>query len=36
MVVDVFSKFGWIECLKDKRGEPVAKAFNKIFKSKGV
>ena len=31
MVIDVFSKFGWIEPLKDKRGETVAKAFGKIF-----
>ena len=28
-----FSKFGWIEPLKDKRGESVAHAFEKIFKS---
>ena len=33
MVIDVFSKFGWIEPLKDKRGESVADAFGKIFKS---
>ena len=33
MVIDVFSKFGWIEPLKDKRGESVAHAFGKIFKS---
>ena len=31
MVIDVFSKFGWIEPLKDKQGETVAKAFEKIF-----
>ena len=33
MVIDVFSKFGWIEPLKDKRGESVTKAFEKIFKA---
>ena len=33
IVIDVFSKFGWIEPLKDKRGESVAHAFEKIFKS---
>ena len=33
MVIDVFSKFGWIEPLKDKRGESVAHAFEKIFKA---
>ena len=32
MVIDVFSKFGWIEPLKDKKGETVAAAFEKIFK----
>ena len=33
MVIDVFSKFGWIEPLKDKRGETVATTFQNIFKS---
>ena len=33
MVINVFSKFGWIEPLKDKRGESVADAFEKIFKA---
>ena len=33
MVIDVSSKFGWIEPLKDKRGESVAHAFEKIFRS---
>lgn len=33
IVIDVFSIFGWIEPLKDKRGETVANAFDKIFKS---
>ena len=33
MVMDVFSKFGWIKPLKDKRSESVAHAFEKIFKA---
>ena len=33
MIIDIFSKFGWIVPLKNKKGETVAKAFNKIFKS---
>ena len=33
MVIDVFSKSGWIEPLKNKKGETVASAFEKIFKS---
>ena len=33
MVIDVFSKFGWIEPLKNKKGETVVKAFNKILKT---
>ena len=32
MVIDVFSKFGWIEPLKNKKGETVAAAFEKNFK----
>ena len=32
MVLDVFSKYGWIIPLKDKKGETVAKAFKTIFK----
>ena len=32
MVLDVFSKYGWIVPLKDKKGETVAEAFKKIFK----
>ena len=32
MTVDVFSKYGWIEPLKDKKGETVTEAFKKIFK----
>ena len=31
MVIDVFSKYGWIEPLKDKRGQTVAAAFKKLF-----
>ena len=32
MVIDVFSKYGWIAPLKDKKGETVTKAFSEIFK----
>lgn len=32
MVIDVFSKYGWIETLKDKKGETVSAAFKSIFK----
>ena len=32
MVIDVFSKYGWIVPLKDKKGESVTKAFIEIFK----
>ena len=32
MIIDVFSKYGWIVPLKDKKGESVTKAFNEIFK----
>ena len=31
MVLDIFSKHGWIKPLKDLRGETVSKAFNQIF-----
>ena len=34
MVIDVFSKYGWIKPLKDKKSESVSKAFDEIFKSK--
>ena len=30
MVIDVFSKYGWIVPLKDKKGESVAEAFKTI------
>ena len=36
MVIDVFSKFGWILPLKDKTGKTVANAFKKIFKEKRI
>ena len=32
MVIDVFSKYGWIEPLKDKKGESITEAFKRIFK----
>jgi len=32
MVLDVFSKYGWIVALKDKKGETVTQAFETIFK----
>ena len=32
MVIDIFSKYGWIAALKDKNTESVSKAFNEIFK----
>ena len=32
MVLDVFSKYGCIVPLKDKKGESVAEAFKTIFK----
>ena len=32
MVIDVFSKYGWIVPLKDKKGESVTEAFETIFK----
>ena len=36
MVLDVFSKYGWIEPLKDKKGETVMKAFQIIFKENRI
>ena len=33
MVIDVFSKFGWIEPLKNKKAESIVEAFNKILKT---
>ena len=32
-VIDVFSKYGWIKPLKDKKTESVSKAFGEIFKT---
>ena len=32
MVIDVFSKYGWIVPLKDKKGESVTEAFKSILK----
>ena len=32
MVIDVFSKYGWIDPLKDKKTESVSLAFDTIFK----
>ena len=32
MVIDIFSKYGWIKPLKDKRTESVSTAFDEIFK----
>ena len=32
MVIDVFSKYGWIVPLKDKKTESVSSAFDTIFK----
>ena len=34
MVIDLFSKYGWIRGLKDKKTETVSKTFEEIFKSK--
>ena len=35
MVIDVFSKFGWIEPLKNKKGETIVKALKNILKTGG-
>ena len=32
IVLDLFSKYGWIVPLKDKKGETVTEAFQTIFK----
>ena len=32
MVLDLFSRYGWIVTLKDKKGETVTEAFKTIFK----
>ncbi len=31
-IIDIFSKFGWIVPLKDKKGSSVVKAFRKVFR----
>ncbi|PFX11699.1 putative uncharacterized transposon-derived protein F54H12.3 [Stylophora pistillata] len=36
MVLDVFSKYGWIVPLKNKKGESVAEGFEKIFTEERV
>ena len=33
MVIDVFSKYGWIVPLKNKQGETFKEAFQSIFKN---
>ena len=33
MVIDVFSKFGWIKPLKNKKAESIVEAFNKTLKT---
>ena len=32
MVLDLFSKYGWVVPLKDKKGETVTEAFKTILK----
>ena len=34
LVIDIFSKYGWIIPLKDKKGETVANALKTIFKER--
>ena len=36
IIIDIFSKFWWIDPLKNKKGEIVSKAFNQIFKENRV
>ena len=36
MIIDVFSKFGWIVPLKNKSGEVVSDAFKNIFKENRI
>ena len=36
MTINIFSKFGWIVPLKNKKGEIVVKAFDQIFKENRV
>ena len=32
MVLDLFSKYGWIVPLKDSKGETITEAFKQLFK----
>ena len=32
VVLEVFRKFGWIEPLRDKKGETVTEGFKRLFK----
>ena len=34
LVIDIFSKYGWVIPLKDKKGETVAKALKTIFRER--
>jgi len=34
MVIDIFSKYGWIVTLKNKKGESVVKAFKQLLKER--
>ena len=36
MVIDIFSKYGWIVPLKTKTGAAVTHAFQHIFKEGGI
>ena len=29
--IDIFSKYGWVVSLKDKKGETIANAFQKVL-----
>ena len=34
MVIDIFSKYGWIKPLKDKKSETVSKVIDDMFKTR--
>ena len=34
LVIDIFSKYGWVIPLKDKKGKTVAEALKTIFKER--
>ena len=36
MIITIFSKFGWIVPLKNKKGKIVVKAFSHLFKENRV